>query len=375
MGVTAADRDVHVRFRSVSKTYDGTALVVRALDLDVHRGEFLTLLGPSGSGKTTTLMMLAGFEAVSGGEILIDQAPIQHLPPHRRDIGVVFQNYALFPHMTVGENVAFPLEVRKVPKAERTTRLDAALARVRLEGLGARRPAQLSGGQQQRVALARALVFEPRLVLLDEPLGALDRQLREQMQFELKRLHADLGVTMVYVTHDQSEALAMSDRIAVFHRGAIQQVGSPEALYNRPANAFVAQFIGENNLLPVAVAEAGGADGLCIVRAAGGAPFRARAGEPLAAGQPAVLSVRPERIRLGPAAAACANRIETTVLDVTFLGDQLRVALTSGTGAALLAKVPLGQDAPSPRPGEPLAVGFAPEDAIVLAAEPPPEKS
>src|SRR5574343_905767 len=223
-----------VRFAGVQKTYDGLSLVVRSLDLDIQRGEFLSLLGPSGSGKTTTLMMLAGFESPTSGEILLDGHPITKTPPHKRNFGMVFQNYALFPHMSVADNVAYPLTVRKVPKAEIATRVAKALDMVQLGGKGERFPGQLSGGQQQRVALARALVFEPQLVLMDEPLGALDKQLREHMQMEIKHIHQRLGVTVVYVTHDQGEALTMSDRVAVFHQGEIQQIAPPRELYETP---------------------------------------------------------------------------------------------------------------------------------------------
>src|SRR5574343_650440 len=223
-----------VRFAGVQKTYDGLSLVVRSLDLDIQRGEFLSLLGPSGSGKTTTLMMLAGFESPTAGEILLDGAPITRTPPHKRNFGMVFQNYALFPHMSVADNVAYPLTVRKVPKAEIASRVAKALDMVQLGGKGERFPGQLSGGQQQRVALARALVFEPQLVLMDEPLGALDKQLREHMQMEIKHIHQRLGVTVVYVTHDQGEALTMSDRVAVFHQGEIQQIAPPRELYETP---------------------------------------------------------------------------------------------------------------------------------------------
>ena len=236
-----------VRFVGIGKTYDGVLRIVDDLHLDIERGEFLTLLGPSGSGKTTTLMLLAGFEAPTSGEILLDGKPLSHVPPYRRDIGMVFQNYALFPHMTIEENIGFPLSVRGVPTDDIGKRVERALDMVQLGGFGKRRPAQLSGGQQQRIAVARALVFEPKLILMDEPLGALDKQLREQMQLEIRRLHQRLGVTMAYVTHDQSEALTMSDRIAVFHRGKIQQLDTPEQMYEYPKNAFVARFIGENN--------------------------------------------------------------------------------------------------------------------------------
>src|SRR5215469_3567245 len=238
-----------VKFIDVEKSYDGRTLAVRDLTLEVGRSEFLTLLGPSGSGKTTTLNMLAGFERPTRGEILLGGRPVDRLPPYERNIGMVFQSYALFPHMTVGENVAFPLGVRRIRRAEIADRVRRALAMVRLEAFADRRPAQLSGGQQQRIALARALVFEPSLVLMDEPLGALDKKLREQMQIEIKLLHERFGLTVVYVTRDQSEALTMSDRIAVFHDGRVVQQGTPDRLYTSPADAFVAGFIGENNLL------------------------------------------------------------------------------------------------------------------------------
>src|SRR6516164_6977513 len=257
-----------VRFAGVQKTYDGVQLVVRQLDLDIRRGEFLTLLGPSGSGKTTTLMMLAGFESPTAGYILLDGRPITRTPPHRRNFGMVFQNYALFPHMTVGQNVAYPLTVRKVPAAARAAQVARALAMVRLEGMAERFPTQLSGGQQQRVALARALVFEPQLVLMDEPLGALDKQLREHMQIELKDLHRQLGVTFVYVTHDQGEALTMSDRVAVFNNGVIQQIDAADRMYETPANRFVAGFIGDGTMLDGVVTATEGA--ACTVGLASG---------------------------------------------------------------------------------------------------------
>ncbi len=312
-----------VRFVGVHKTYDGVNRVVDRLDLDIVRGEFLTLLGPSGSGKTTTLMMLAGFEAPTEGEILLDGRAIGRLPPHKRAIGMVFQHYALFPHMSVAENVAFPLTVRRLPKHVVATRVERALSMVQLAPLAARRPAQLSGGQQQRVAVARALVFEPKLVLMDEPLGALDKQLREQMQLEIRRLHRELGVTMVYVTHDQSEALTMSDRIAVFRQGRIQQIGSPEEIYERPANAFVARFIGENNRVVGTVERVDG--GRCAVRVRGGAVLAGTCSGPLRAGEEALVSVRPEQIVLGEALADCA--LDGVLAEAIYLGDHLRLRI------------------------------------------------
>jgi putative spermidine/putrescine transport system ATP-binding protein len=241
-----------VRFEGVRKEYapPPTPPAVRDLDRAVERGEPLTLLGPSGSGKTTTLMMRAGFERPTAGRILLEGRDIAGLPPHRRGIGVVFQSHALFPHMTVAENIAFPLEVRGVRRSERAARVRRAPSQVRLEGYGDRRPGHPSGGQQQRVALARALMFEPPIVLLDEPLGALDKSLREEMQLELRALQRRLRVTMLYVTHDQQEAMTLSDRIAVFESGRIRQLAAPRALYEEPENAFATGFVGENNLLP-----------------------------------------------------------------------------------------------------------------------------
>ena len=244
-----------VKFDKVDKSYDGKVLVVKDLQLDIAEGEFITMLGPSGSGKTTCLMMLAGFETPTHGEILLDGNIISNIPPHKRGIGMVFQNYALFPRMSVAENVAFPLKLRKIGKAECEQRVEEALNTVQLSELGNRRIDQLSGGQRQRVALARAFVFQPRILLMDEPLSALDKKLREQMQIELKHLHRKLGVTTVYVTHDQREALTMSDRIAVINHGRLQQVDTPEVIYNQPANSFVADFIGESTMLPLKTEE------------------------------------------------------------------------------------------------------------------------
>jgi putative spermidine/putrescine transport system ATP-binding protein len=244
-----------ISFAGVSKTYDGVHYVVEGLDLEVAKGEFVSLLGPSGSGKTTTLMMLAGFESATQGEIRLNGKRLDDKPPHQRDIGMVFQNYALFPHLTIEQNVAFPLSVRGIGKAEQKARVKRALEMVELPQLASRRPSQLSGGQQQRVALARALVFEPSVVLMDEPLGALDKRLRETMQYEIMRLHRELGLTVVYVTHDQAEALTMSDRVAVFSDGRIQQAATPTELYENAHNAFVANFVGENNGLTGCVLE------------------------------------------------------------------------------------------------------------------------
>jgi len=328
-------RQALVTFENVEKTYDGHTLAVRRLNLQVGRGEFLTLLGPSGSGKTTTLNMLAGFERPTGGRILLDGAPVDRRPPYERNIGMVFQNYALFPHMSVAENVAFPLTVRRLKRDEVQARVARALAMVRLEAFGGRRPAQLSGGQQQRVALARALVFEPNLVLMDEPLGALDKKLREHMQIEIKRLHEALGLTVVYVTHDQSEALTMSDRVAVFCDGAVVQQGAPEELYTAPQTAFVAGFIGENNFLEGTLAGDG-------VRLPGGELMPATPIGALRDGDKVCVAVRPECIRLDPSAPSrLPGRVESRI----YLGDHQRVLVRLRGGAVLGVKLEPQADA------------------------------
>ena len=287
-------KDSFVKFENVDKSYDGEVLVVKGLNLDIPQGEFLTMLGPSGSGKTTTLMMLAGFETPTSGEIYLEGEPISSIPPYKRGIGMVFQNYALFPHMTVNENLAFPLEVRKLPKAEIDEKVHKALSMVELQDFGTRMPLQLSGGQQQRVALARALVFEPRLVLMDEPLGALDKKLREQMQYEIKHIHENIGITVVYVTHDQSEALTMSNRIAVFNDGKIQQISTPDVLYEKPDNSFVAQFIGENNQIKGKVKSVNGKN--CVVVTDNGDEIVSLKVNVNSVGDNSLLSLRPERV-------------------------------------------------------------------------------
>jgi putative spermidine/putrescine transport system ATP-binding protein len=309
-----------VRFEAVTKSYDGLALAVSELDLEIREGEFLTLLGPSGSGKTTTLLMLAGFEAPTAGDIRLRGASITRLPPHKRDFGVVFQNYALFPHMSVIDNVAFPLIVRGIDKHSAHARAGRALDLVRLGGLGHRRPSQLSGGQQQRTALARALVFDPVLVLMDEPFGALDRQLREQMQIEVKQIHARLGNTMISVTHDQGEAIRMSDRIAVFHEGRLQQVGQPEELYERPHNSFVACFLGEANTVHGRVWSVAG--GECVVILDGGERVVATATAATTPGARTSLILRPDRLSVGSAEAV--NSFSGRIRDVVYGGDHVR---------------------------------------------------
>jgi putative spermidine/putrescine transport system ATP-binding protein len=356
-----------VQFKGVQKTYDGLSLVVRALDLDIQRGEFLSLLGPSGSGKTTTLMMLAGFESPTAGEILLDGKPITRTPPHKRHFGMVFQNYALFPHMTVGDNVAYPLTVRKVPKDEIARRTAKALDMVQLGGKGDRYPAQLSGGQQQRVALARALVFEPQLVLMDEPLGALDKQLREHMQLELKELHRQLGITFVYVTHDQGEALTMSDRVAVFNDGLIQQIDAVGKLYETPANRFVAGFVGDSTVLDGTL----GADdhGRCELVLPTGERLAGLNINHAAPGAKVAASVRPERIEAhltAPAAPAdLGNVVQAAINDVIYYGDHLRLRCAIAGQAQATVKVPLS--AVAPQAGQPVWLRFPPEFLRVYA--------
>ena len=320
----------------VRKRYDAV-LAVEDLDLRLRIGEFLTLLGPSGSGKTTTLMMVAGLQQPDTGTIALNGASVAELPPYRRDIGMVFQNYALFPHMTVRRNVAFPLEMRRLGRAEIARLVDEALQLVKLPDHGDRLPRQLSGGQQQRVALARAMVYRPALLLMDEPLGALDRKLREQLQLEIKRVHRERGISVLYVTHDQEEALTMSDRIAVFNRGRIEQIGTPEELYDTPATRFVAGFIGDTNLLSgraLAVS-----DGICEVETAAGR-IKASVRQQFAAGGPVVVAVRPERLVLTSLQEG-GTGLSGSITDVIFLGTARKyvVRLVDGTECVVLRQV------------------------------------
>ncbi|MCC7041428.1 MAG: ABC transporter ATP-binding protein [Burkholderiales bacterium] len=357
--------DPIVTFERVTKSYDGRTLVVEALDLTLARGEFLTLLGPSGSGKTTTLMMLAGFEDPTSGTITLDGKRLNHVPAHRRGIGMVFQNYALFPHMTVAENLVFPLEMHGVPKAEIEPKVKRALDMVRLPQLRDRKPGQLSGGQQQRVAVARALVYGPKLVLMDEPLGALDKQLREELQLEIKHLHDELGVTIVYVTHDQSEALTMSDRIAVFHQGRVQQLATPADLYERPANAFVASFIGENNRFDGTLVGRDGAN--CRVRLPDGSEIAATIEADLAPGAAVAVSIRPERVAVG-AQAQRDNRFVGDLREVIYLGDHCKLRLAVAGNESFVVKVAAGDAATTLDRGSALAVAW---DAAACRALPP----
>ncbi len=362
----AGDKDYIVRFVGVQKSYDGENLVVKDLNLDVERGEFLTMLGPSGSGKTTVLMMLAGFEVATEGEILLAGEPINNVPPHKRGIGMVFQNYALFPHMTVAENLAFPLRVRRMSRADAETKVKRTLEMVRLDDFGGRRPIQLSGGQQQRVAVARALVFEPKLVLMDEPLGALDKNLREEMQYEIKHIHENLGVSMVYVTHDQSEALTMSNRIAVFDDGVIQQLASPPVLYEEPDNAFVAGFIGENNRLYGQVAGRNGES--CSVQLDGGVTIQALPVNIAGDGTRTTVSLRPERVKVFPDEGEFPNVAQAQVEELIYLGDHIRTRVNLAGNSDFIVKIPNSDDHAQLSEGDTVTVGWAMEDCRALDA-------
>jgi putative spermidine/putrescine transport system ATP-binding protein len=354
--------DHNVEFCGVSKSF-GAIRAVRDFTLGVPRGQFVTLLGASGSGKSTTLMMLAGFLAPDAGTIRINGADVTQVPAHRRDIGLVYQHYALFPHMTVGQNVAFPLEMRGLGRSEIGARVEAALSVVQLQGFADRRPSQLSGGQQQRVALARALVFEPSILLMDEPLGALDKKLREEMQIEIQRIQKDSHITTIYVTHDQEEAMSMSDVIVVMRRGRIEQVGAPDEVYERPKNAFVAEFVGSANILHGTLAD-------------GPAPaFRSDAGVEIAVGpHPGVdgagrlsLIIRPERIALHPGASA-AGRLPAVVRTVVYGGSTVRYLVGLGESATFtVAQTNVGT--PALREHDPVTLDWRDEDVLLVPYE------
>jgi len=317
------DHGAALSIKGLTKQF-GSSVALDGVDLEVAPGEFMTLLGPSGSGKTTTLNVVAGFTQADGGEVFIDRKPLGGVPSHKRDIGVVFQNYALFPHMRVSANIAFPLKQRRVPKSDISRRVGEALEIVGLVGLSDRYPRELSGGQQQRVALARALVFQPKLLLLDEPLGALDKRLRESLQLEIKRIHREVGVTFVFVTHDQEEALAMSDRIAVFNNGGIEQVGSAQQLYEAPVSLFVAQFLGDSNIIEGRIAEEAGRSFLVD----GHQRFEIEGHQPNDTG--AALVIRPERVVVAADTAGLGgreNRLQGTIAEVVYLGSRRRLVV------------------------------------------------
>jgi len=332
------DEGPAVEFVNTSKTFDGRINAVERLSLTVNKGEFLTILGPSGSGKTTILMMLAGFEDPTEGDIFLNGRSMRKIPPFRRNIGIVFQSYALFPHKTVAENIAFPLKRRKLPRSTITQKVSSILEVVELNGFEMRRPNQLSGGQQQRVALARALVYEPSLILMDEPLGSLDRKLREQMQLEIKKLHEACGMTFIYVTHDQDEALTMSDRIAIIDEGRVQQVGTPQEIYERPLNAFVAQFIGENNMLSGTVQSVNGST--CKVVLDTGQVVTAQQVGIDGTGSRTFVCVRPERISIDGQQDCHPNSLTGTVRELIYFGNHTRVCVDVPGHGTVIAKLP-----------------------------------
>lgn len=370
-----------LQLQGLAKRY-GDTHAVRDVSVDIAPGEFLTLLGASGSGKTTTLQIISGFVAPDAGEVRLDGRAITRLPPHKRDIGMVFQSYALFPHMTAAQNVAFPLTTRGVGRAERDRRVKEALATVQLEGFGERRPNQLSGGQQQRVAMARAIVFQPRLLLMDEPMGALDKKLREALQLEVMRIHRELGVTVVYVTHDQEEALVMSDRIAIYDDGRILQIGTAQELYEQPASVYVADFMGESNIFhgrfDAGAGTARVVDGPLAFLAPAAVDAGAGAAR-LAPGGPAALVVRPERMRLRRAAAAQEGEQEAgrnvlagTVRDLIYLGSGRKYLVELPDGSVRGVRVGAPEDDATIERGDRVELSWHCEDSVLLpgAGEP-----
>ncbi|MBS7662891.1 ABC transporter ATP-binding protein [Pseudomonas lalucatii] len=353
-----------LQFSNVKKTYDHKTLVVKDFNLEVAQGEFITLLGPSGSGKTTCLMMLAGFEDVTSGEILINGRSVTSIAPYQRNIGMVFQQYALFPHMTLRENLAYPLKIRKQPKEQIRAKVEEYLALVELQDFGGRYPGQLSGGQRQRVALARALIFAPDIVLMDEPLGALDKKLREQMQFEIKRLHEQLGFTVIYVTHDQTEALTMSDRIAVFENGIVQQCAPPDVLYERPANLFVADFIGESNKLK-GVIETVGSDTVGV-RLEDGSKVDTLKANCTEVGLPTMVSVRPEKLTFTDRLGSAGNQVKARFITRHYVGEYIRYHFETADGTELVVKNLNDSSAPQLSAKDEVALAWLPQDSQAL---------
>jgi spermidine/putrescine ABC transporter ATP-binding subunit len=362
-------KGAQISLQTLSKHF-GKVIAVNDISLDISSGEFMTFLGPSGSGKTTTLMMIAGFLIPTAGDIKVDDDSITTVPPFKRNIGMVFQNYALFPHMTIFDNIAFPLRMRKIPKEEIKTRVDWALGLVQLQGFENRRPSQLSGGQQQRIAVARAIVFEPPVLLLDEPLGALDAKLREGMQIELKQLHNRIEATILYVTHDQEEALTLSDRIVVFNDGEIMQVGTPDDLYQQPENRFVADFIGKTNFLTGKVSSTDNEN--CNVQLEDGivmqCPLRKSFSTPKSW---ATYSLRPEKILVGDEITDTPNTYEATVEEFLYLGEFTKYHLRIGESVELIAKSSnrLGRSILSP--GSKLKVGWEIEELLLVEIDVP----
>ncbi len=357
-----------VSIKSLRKSY-GTFAAIAELSMDIEAGEFITILGPSGSGKTTTMMAVAGFLDGYSGQILIGGRRIDHLPPDRRDIGVVFQHLALFPHMTVSENIAFPLRMRGMSRAEIRKKVADVLELIDLRNLEARFPNQLSGGQQQRVALARAIVFSPPLLLLDEPFGALDRKLRERLQIELKQLHRRTGVTVIHVTHDQGEAMAVSDRIAVMSRGRIEQFSAPGELYCSPKNRFVADFIGDSIFLQGTLRTT--VDRICIVETDNGIRCRATSPIPIAPGTKVTLIIRPDSLLLNNEAQGIGNEFSCVVVDLMFMGDRTKFEIALGERDRITAILPNQNGRPRVQVGEKVLIGWRAENAFVFSHQEP----
>jgi spermidine/putrescine ABC transporter ATP-binding subunit len=357
-----------IELRQVTKRY-GQDSVVDGVSVRIAPGEFFSLLGPSGSGKTTTLMMIAGFAQVDEGSILVDDVDIAAVPPQRRGFGMVFQNYAIFPHLNVFDNIAFPLRARKLQEDQIKARVTEALELVRLERFSDRYSRQLSGGQQQRVAIARAIVFRPSVVLMDEPLGALDKNLRYQMQVEIKAIQQRLGMTVVYVTHDQEEAMNLSDRIAIMNSGRVEQVGRPVEIYNSPASNFIARFLGEANLIEGTVETIRG--GEATLRTAAGVHLQARAHDDVTAGAQANLFVRPERVAIaaaedGGANDPALNRVEGRLVDTSFLGNILRHAVEIAPGVRITVDVQNASGGFDRTGDQPVRLSWRPADAVIL---------
>ena len=351
-----------LRLEAIEKRY-GTLAALEPTDLEVRPGEFFGLIGPSGSGKSTLLGMIAGFVPPSGGRILLNGADIVGLPPYRRNLGMVFQNYALFPHMSVAENIAFPLRMRRLERSEIEARVARMLEIVRLAGYAERTPAQLSGGQQQRVALARAASYDPTLLLMDEPLGALDKNLREEMQYEIKRFHQAIGATILYVTHDQDEAATMSDRIAILNHGRVMQVGRPRELYESPASRFVASFLGEANLFEVAAVSQTPPMRL-LVETKDGLTLSANQHPQLEAD--AIVCVRPEAIQIAKNAGAAANVISGQVIDVVYTAGSLRYRVEVAGGRIVLVRRPLQRQSTVIEVGSPVYLSWDVADTILV---------
>jgi putative spermidine/putrescine transport system ATP-binding protein len=350
--------------RSIGKTY-GSVVALADASLDLGEGEFLTLLGPSGSGKSTLLMIVAGLVQPTAGEVWIGGKLSTYQPPNKRDIGMVFQNYALFPHLTIRENIAFPLRMRGMSAAQAAEEVGRVLEIVQLPDVAGRLPKELSGGQQQRIALARCMVYRPSIILMDEPLGALDRKLRDRMQLEIKQLHKRLGITVLYVTHDQEEALAMSDRICLMRQGRIEQIGSPEDLYFRPRTEFAADFLGESNIIPGIIVTSGAAG---LVQGPGDLRLRAQMAATLAPGQKVKAVIRPESLRILQAGETAENVAEGTLAETLFIGGVCRHYVAVGENLVLSLKQLTNGGAAVPPAGTRIRVGWQGDHTLVLAA-------